>query len=122
MTQRLGSLRNATDEQLVIAAVLGAMPAFDELARRYRPALTLCARAVVGSRAIADDIVQDTLLLAFRHLPGLETPAAFPGWVRSICRNRALRVSRGERRTESRAAALRHEHGSEPGAESPARR
>ena len=98
---RIGGPQHATDEQLVVASLLGAFSAFDELARRYRSALVLTALPIVGCRSRAEDVAQDALILAFRHLPRLSEPAAFPGWMRAIARNRALRVARESSRFDS---------------------
>ena len=56
------------DEVLVVAAILGDLDAFDELAARYRAAVVRTAQAIVG-REDAEDVAQDALLLAFKALP-----------------------------------------------------
>jgi DNA-directed RNA polymerase specialized sigma24 family protein len=61
------------DEVLVVAAILGNLDAFGELARRYRAAVVRTAQAVVG-RDDAEDVAQDALLLAFKALPSIEEP------------------------------------------------
>ncbi len=88
-------LRNHDDRSLVLAAVLGSIPAFDELVHRYRAAAVLTAWRVLGSvdRSAAEDVAQDAFVLAFKALPQLDDPEQFPAWLRAICRNRALRVA-----------------------------
>lgn len=89
------------DGALVVLATLGSIPAFDELIRRYRSPITLVAEQVVKSRAIAEEVAQETFLAAFRGLPYLEHPHAFPGWLRAIARNQALKTLRHESRSTS---------------------
>ena len=87
------------DEVLVVAAILGDLDAFDELASRYRAAVVRTAQAIVG-REDAEDVAQDALLLAFKALPSIEEPPKFAGWLSTITRHRALRFSKRERQRE----------------------
>ena len=82
----------APDELLVIEAILGNLDAFEELVLRYRPAVVRLARTIVGADD-AEDVAQDSLLLAFKALPGIEEPRKFPAWLSAITRHRALRFS-----------------------------
>ena len=92
------SLEIQEDAELVLLATLGSFPAFDELIRRYRGAITLAAEQIVRSRAIAEEIAQETFLAAFKALPSLDAPGAIGGWLRAIARNLALKTLRKERR------------------------
>ena len=84
------------DEVLVVAAILGDLDAFDELALRYRAAVVRTAQAIVG-REDAEDVAQDALLLAFKALPSIDQPSKFAAWLSAITRHRALRFSKRER-------------------------
>jgi RNA polymerase sigma-70 factor (ECF subfamily) len=84
------------DEVLVVAAILGDLGAFDEIAARYRAAVVRTAQAIVG-REDAEDVAQDALLLAFKALPSIEEPPKFAAWLSAITRHRALRFSKRER-------------------------
>lgn len=84
------------DEVLVVAAILGDLGAFDELAARYRAAVVRTAQSIVG-REDAEDIAQDTLLLAFKALPSIDEPTRFAAWLSAITRHRAFRFSKRER-------------------------
>jgi RNA polymerase sigma-70 factor (ECF subfamily) len=90
------------DAVLVVAAILGDLEAFGELAARYRAAAVRTAQAIVG-REDAEDVAQDALLLAFKALPAIEDPAKFASWLGAITRHRALRVAKreGERHAAS---------------------
>src|SRR4026207_1638584 len=96
------------DELLVIAAILGNLAAFEavgELVLRYRPAVVRLARTIVGADD-AEDVAQDSLLLAFKALPGIEEPRKFGAWLSAITRHRALRFSKSETTHLSKRVAL----------------
>ena len=88
------------DEVLVVAAILGNLDAFDELVSRYRAAVVRAAQAIVG-REDAEDVAQDSLLLAFKALPSIEDPGKFAAWLSAITRHRAFRFSKRERSHQS---------------------
>lgn len=88
------------DEVLVVAAILGDLDAFGELALRYRAAVVRSAQVIVG-REDAEDVAQDALLLAFKALPSIEEPTKFAAWLSAITRHRAFRFSKRERSHQS---------------------
>ena len=88
--------RAAPDEILVVAAILGDLSAFDELVRRYRAAVVRTAGRIVG-RDDADDVAQESLLLAFKALPSIEDPGRFAAWLGVITRHHALRFAKREK-------------------------
>lgn len=89
------------DEVLVLAAILGNLEAFDELAARYRAAVVRTAQVIVG-RENAEDVAQDALLLAFKALPSIDEPRKFAAWLSAITRHRALRFGKQESVHQSR--------------------
>jgi RNA polymerase sigma-70 factor (ECF subfamily) len=91
-----------SDEGLVLAALVGSLEAFDELARRYRRALQSVAYRVVRQPEAAEDVVQDALLLAFKALPQLDDASRFGGWLRAITVRQALEYARRGGRVEYR--------------------
>ena len=93
------------DELLVIEAILGNLDAFEELVVRYRPAVVRLARTIAGAD-YAEDVAQESLLLAFKALPGIEEPRKFPAWLSAITRHRALRFSKSETAHSSKRVAL----------------
>ena len=93
------------DELLVVAAILGNLEAFEELVMRFRPAVVRLARTIVGADH-AEDVAQDSLLLAFKALPAIEEPRKFGAWLSAITRNRALRFSKSETSHTSKRVAL----------------
>src|SRR3984893_9890240 len=84
------------DAILGVEAILGNLDAFNELASRYRSAVSRTAQSIVG-REDAEDVAQDSLLLAFKALPSIEEPSKFAAWLSAITRHRALRFGRRER-------------------------
>src|SRR5215813_12334320 len=71
---------NQPDELLVIAAILGDLRSFDALVMRYRAAAYRVAQSIAGNE-LAEDAVQESLLLAFKALPSIEEPAKFASWL-----------------------------------------
>lgn len=88
-----------SDEVLAVAAVVGDLEAFGELVRRYHRAVMRIAGSIAGSE-YAEDIAQDTFLLAFKALPDLDEPERFAAWLSAIARNRSLRWVRQEARLQ----------------------
>jgi RNA polymerase sigma-70 factor, ECF subfamily len=93
------------DEVLVMAAILGNLDAFEELVLRYRAAVVRLARTIVGNDD-AEDVAQESLLLAFKALPTLEEPTRFAAWLSAITRHRAFRFSKRERAQLSKRIAM----------------
>ena len=91
---------NLPDEMLAIAAILGDLRSFDALAMRYRAAAYRVAQSIAGND-LAEDAVQESLLLAFKALPSIEEPAKFASWLYAIVRRVALRMSQRSRRERS---------------------
>jgi len=92
-----------SDVELVIAALVGNLQAFDELALRFRPAMLTVAYQIVGTYEAAEDVVQDALLLAFKALPQLDDVNRFAPWLYAITRHRAFRYLKEEGRHEPRS-------------------
>ena len=87
----------ALGNELIVQAAAGDRAAFDMLAEACRPWLFgLCFR-LVHDRDTAEDLVQETLVAAFRGLSQLREPASFRPWLGRIavnaCRMHLRRVS-----------------------------
>jgi RNA polymerase sigma factor (sigma-70 family) len=98
-------MENLPDEMLAIAAILGDLRSFDALALRYRPAAYRVAQSIAGNE-LAEDAVQESLLLAFKALPAIEEPAKFASWLYAITRRVALRMSQRSRLERSHRVDL----------------
>lgn len=75
------------EENLIIAAQKGDLDAFEMLVRRYeskiRSFLHIRMRDVHG----AEDLAQETFIIAYRKLETYDTEASFGGWLRAIATN-----------------------------------
>lgn len=83
---------------LVEAAQRGDRSAFGSLYEHYSRMVHSVLLARVH-RQETDDLVHEVFLQAWRALPTLREPAAFPGWLARIARNKAMdhhRRARGE--------------------------
>jgi len=66
----------------------------EELLVAAQPRLERFARAQRVTLDGVDDVVQETLIEAWRHLEQLQTPERFDTWLTGICRNVCLRWAR----------------------------
>lgn len=82
-----------------VTAGAGAADAVAALHRRYQPALLHVAAGYVGSRAVAEDVVQDTLLGAIVGLPRFDERSSLKTWVFRILENIAKTRAKREART-----------------------
>ena len=96
---------NLPDEMLAIAAILGDLRSFDILALRYRAAAYRVAQSIAGNE-LAEDALQESLLLAFKALPSIEEPGRFASWLYAITRHVALRMSQRSRQERSQRIDL----------------
>lgn len=101
---RAVEVRAATLVELVAAARGGDRAAFTGLYERFHRVVHAIALARVAA-CDAGDVVQDVFADAWRKLPRLREPAAFPGWITAIARNRATDAAR-RRHTIELAADL----------------
>jgi RNA polymerase sigma-70 factor (ECF subfamily) len=97
------------DEALVRRARGGDEPAFAELAQRYRAELHVHCYRIVGSLQDAEDIVQETLLAAWRGLERFEGRASLRSWLYRIATNRCLNALRDRSRRPHEVPTLPEE-------------
>lgn len=86
------------DTLLVLFAMAGDLDAFDELVRRYRPAVLAVAYQVTGSWDEAEDAAQEAFLIALKALPTLCDPRKFGSWLHAIARHQSLRQANHRQR------------------------
>ena len=86
------------DVHLVARARHGDDFAFGQLVRRHHSSVHRAARAILGSAADAEDVVQEAWLQAYVHLSRFQGTASFKTWVHAIVRNRAIDHHRSARR------------------------
>ncbi|SDU89802.1 RNA polymerase, sigma subunit, ECF family [Microlunatus sagamiharensis] len=78
------------DASLVGRSTSGDDDAFAVLVRRYQGPLFRHALRLTPDRRLAEDVVQEAFLTAWRRLPTLQDPAAFRGWLYQITTRRSI--------------------------------
>ena len=85
-------------EQTLARARAGDADAFRELTDPYRRELQLHVYRIVGSTQDAEDLLQETLLAAWRGIEQFQGRASVRAWLYRIATNRALDALRASRR------------------------
>ncbi|HKV57600.1 MAG TPA: RNA polymerase sigma factor, partial [Ktedonobacteraceae bacterium] len=78
----------------------------DTLLADARPRLLRLTRMNGIPQDVADDVVQETLMEAWRHLENLHTPERFSAWLDGICRNVCRRQARTQDTLSRQNASL----------------
>lgn len=91
-------LNLSLEEGLVIRSKAGEHAAFTELLHRNASGVRRAIRAIVPNYADAEDIMQDTMLKAYRALPSFDHRCKFSTWLTRIAINTALMHLRSRRR------------------------
>lgn len=86
------------DAELVRRLQAGDEAAFAELVHRYQHRLVRCAQSIVGSRAVAEEVTQDTWLAVVRGVERFEGRSSFKTWLYRILLNRARSAAGKEQR------------------------
>jgi len=90
------------DTLLVLRAQAGDIEAFDGLFRRCAPLLLKHLQYVLRDDSLAEDVLQDTLILMYRKLKWVRDPASVRPWLYRVATREALRaLDRRRRRAES---------------------
>jgi RNA polymerase sigma-70 factor (ECF subfamily) len=95
-----------SEEALVRSARQGDRAAFEELIRRTSRLVFARLYLEVGDAHRAEDLLQETLLAAFRSLRQLTDPANFRSWLLKIAQNLVIDAARHDLRLK-RAAPTR---------------
>ena len=88
----------AGEAELVDRLRSGDEAAFVELVGRYQASLLRFAQSLVGSRAVAEEVVQDTWLGVVRGVERFEGRSSFKTWLFRILVNRARSAEGREQR------------------------
>jgi RNA polymerase sigma-70 factor (ECF subfamily) len=77
------------DAQLIARCIVGDdRHAFAELVKRHQSAVRACLRRLTaGNHALADDLAQDTFVLAWRNLKSFRQESRFSTWLYRIATN-----------------------------------
>jgi RNA polymerase sigma-70 factor (ECF subfamily) len=95
-------------EQTLVRARAGDEEAFRELTDPYRRELQLHVHRIVGSAQDAEDLLQETLLAAWRGLERFEGRASVRSWLYRIATNRSLDALRASRRRAEDVQLMTH--------------
>jgi RNA polymerase sigma-70 factor, ECF subfamily len=109
-----GPIAGDRDEGLVAALRGGDERAFAALVDRHTPALLRVAMAYVPSRAVAEEVVQETWIAVLRGIDGFEGRSSLKTWIFRILTNVAMRGGSRERRSVPFAALAAAEDTGEP--------
>jgi RNA polymerase sigma-70 factor (TIGR02960 family) len=86
------------DQSTLARAKAGDDEAFRELTEPYRRELQVHCYRLLGSLTDAEDLLQETLLAAWRGLGGFEQRASLRSWLYRIATNQCLNVMRAANR------------------------
>ena len=87
------------DTELLDRLRAGDEQAFVVLVRRHHDPMIALARSFVPSRAVAEEVVQDTWMGVLRGIGGFEGRSSFRTWLFRILVNRARTAGARERRS-----------------------
>jgi RNA polymerase sigma factor (sigma-70 family) len=93
-------MQAGADAPLIEASRRGDRAAFAQIIERYQRAVYAVAFSGVRDRALADDVTQDTFVIAWRKLAELRDERRLPAWLCGIARHRA-RDARKQAQRES---------------------
>lgn len=88
-----------TEEDLVAAAAGGSDHAFTKLAERYYGPIFGYLVRQTGDRELAEDLAQETMVIAYRKIRTLADGQRFAGWL--------FRIAQNEMRSNRRRARIR---------------
>jgi RNA polymerase sigma-70 factor (ECF subfamily) len=91
-------LTGELDEALVVRSRRGDRAAFEELVRRCARLLFAHLYCKTSDAHKAEDLVQETLLLAWRSIADLEDPKTFRAWLMTIANSVVIDAARRESR------------------------
>jgi RNA polymerase sigma-70 factor, ECF subfamily len=87
----------ADERSLVLRAQSGDREALDLLLQEIGPPLLRYVSRVTGDRALAEDVVQETMILIVRKIGWLYDPSLFRPWAYRIASREAFRALRRRR-------------------------
>ncbi len=97
---------DSTEHDLYRAAIHGDREAFEMIIRTQSRALFAIAYGILQNREEAEDVVQDTLVKAWKTRWRVRDPEKFPAWLGTIARHRAHDVARRRRSVPFPAEAV----------------
>jgi RNA polymerase sigma-70 factor (ECF subfamily) len=105
------------ERELILRARQGETWAFEQLVRRYDRRLLSVVLDLTGDLGEAQDVLQDSLLAAYRAFPRFRLESDLFTWLYRIAVNRALRYRQRRRRRPEQPGALPEPPAAGPGPE-----
>ena len=94
MRTTLPTAAGRPDAELIRAAAAGDRTAFGELVVRHQASVHRFARALTGSPAAAEDVLQETFLAAWRHARTYRGESSLRSWLLTIARRQSFHLRR----------------------------
>src|ERR1044072_5319737 len=88
---------DASEREQYRAAIQGDRKAFEMIIRTHSRTLFAIAYGILQNREEAEDVVQDSLVKAWKMRWRVRDPEKFPAWLSMIARHRAHDVFRNRR-------------------------
>jgi RNA polymerase sigma-70 factor (ECF subfamily) len=88
---------DSNEHAIYRAAMQGDRDAFEMIIRSFSRSLFAIAYGILQSREEAEDVVQDTLVKAWKSRWRVRDPQKFPAWLSTIARHRARDLARRRR-------------------------
>src|ERR687887_1889933 len=88
---------DASEREQYRAAIHGDREAFEMIIRTHSRSLFAIAYGILQSREETEDVVQDSLIKAWKTRWRVRDPEKFPAWLATIARHRAHDVFRKRR-------------------------
>jgi RNA polymerase sigma-70 factor, ECF subfamily len=85
------------DSVLVDRVKQGDVPAYEQLVVRYQRVAIVVALRVLKDRQQAEDVVQESFVIAYRHFASLRDGSKFGPWLTRITKREAVRAARKRR-------------------------
>jgi RNA polymerase sigma-70 factor (ECF subfamily) len=88
---------DSNEHAIYRAAMQGDRDAFEMVIRSFSRGLFAIAYGILQNREEAEDVVQDTLVKAWKSRWRVRDPEKFPAWISTIARHRARDLARRRR-------------------------
>lgn len=93
----------ADEAELLRRILAGESELYSQIVHRYQGRIYAALQAMVPSREDAEDLTQESLVLAYRKLASFEARSSFYTWLHRIAMNLALSHRRSHRKELSQA-------------------
>jgi len=95
-----------TDDELIDQVRAGDLQSFEELIDRYRNQVFNFVYRILGSRDEAEDILQDTFMKVYQHLPRYKKQSKFSSYLFTIAHNLSMNRVNYRKRSQMKLDTL----------------